>query len=162
MINFGREKDVKEATRREELSKRETSSMNQEDNTKATEQRQKMQRLLKDTMKKVALEKTSGEEGGQQKEEMRISKKKKAEKKRKRNDKEKNGKKEANKTNKPAIDNKKKARPQQGKQVIPMATYVYGCSHKGLLELKKQLFKNLHERGRVDMEGTKEERWTQQ
>ncbi len=64
MRQLRREKEVKEAARREELSKKGTGSMNQEDSTKATEQRQKLQKMLKETLKKVALKKATEERGG--------------------------------------------------------------------------------------------------
>ena len=41
--------------------------MNQEDSTKATEQRQKLQKMLKETLKKVALKKATEEKGGSRK-----------------------------------------------------------------------------------------------
>jgi hypothetical protein len=129
-----KEKEVKETARTEELSKRGTGEMNQEDTAKATEEKKKMQSLLKDTMKKKLLEKTSEEKAGQQQEQVKIGKIKKKGKKRKPNNKEKNKEKEA-KTNKATTGNKRKTRPQ-GEQVIPAATDAHGCSHKGLLELK--------------------------
>ena len=134
MRQLRREKEVKEAARKEELSKNGTDSMNQEDSTKATEQRQKLQKMLKETLKKVALKKATEEKGGQQKEQMKITKKKKAGKKRKPNNKEKNIEKES-KTKKAATGIKKKTRPQ-GARVIPEATDGHGCDHKGLLDLK--------------------------
>ncbi len=130
MRKLRREKEVKEAARREELSKRGTDSMNQEDSTKATEQRQKLQKMLKETLKKVALKNASEDGGGQQREQMKITKKKKAGKKRKLSDKEKNNEKES-KTKKAATGIKKKTKPQ-GARVIPEATDGHGCRHKGL------------------------------
>jgi hypothetical protein len=85
-------------------------------------------------MKNKLLEKTSGEKGGQQQEQVKIGKEKEKGKKRKPNVKEKKNEKES-KTNKAATDNKRKARPQ-GKQVIPAARDAHSCSHKGWLELE--------------------------
>jgi hypothetical protein len=59
-----RKKGERSGKRGEELSKKGTDSMNQEDSTKATEQRQKLQKMLKETLKKVALKKATKEKGG--------------------------------------------------------------------------------------------------
>jgi hypothetical protein len=128
----------------------------QEDNAKATKKRKKIQSLLKNIMTKVAQKKTSGDKGGQQKEQMKISIKKKR--------------REINKNPMIRMRRMKRRRLKQTKlqqitrrqghrkkQVILDATDAHGCSHKDLLELKiaKQLSsKKLHERRRVAMECT--------
>ena len=95
MTRLRRDKEMKEAARRKELSKRGPGHMNQEETAKATEENKRMQSLLKDTMKKKALEKALGDKGRQQNKQPQISKKKKAGKKRKANKKERNNEKEA-------------------------------------------------------------------
>jgi hypothetical protein len=73
MTKLRREKEMKESARKKELSKTGPGHMNQDETAKATEQTKRMQSLLKDTMKKKALEKASGEKGRQQKEQPQIN-----------------------------------------------------------------------------------------
>jgi hypothetical protein len=133
MRQLRREKEVKEAARREELSKKGTDSMNQEDSTKATELRQKRQKMLKEMLKKVALKKATEEKGAQQRAN-EDHKKEEGGEEEKPIDKEKNNEKES-RTKKAATGIKNKTRPQ-GARVTPEATDGHGCDHKGLLDLK--------------------------
>ncbi len=110
MTKLRRDKEVKVSARRKEVSKRGPGHMNQEETAKAPEEDKRMQSLLKDMMKKKALEKASGDKGGQQKEQPQICKKTKAGKKREQNKKEKNNEKES-KTKKAATGIKKNSRP---------------------------------------------------
>ena len=54
------EKDRKEVARKEELAKKTSQSMSQKESAKDVEERKKLEKVLKDTMKKVGLEKSKG------------------------------------------------------------------------------------------------------
>ena len=110
-----KEKDRKEVARKDELAKKTSQSMSQEESVKEVEERKKLEKLLKDTMKKVGLEKSQGEdEEGKSMETMKIGKKKQNGKKRKPNCKERSCEKEARPGK--ATREATKARPQGGEQ----------------------------------------------
>ena len=88
--------------------------MSQEESAKEVEERKKLQKLLKGTMKKVGLEKSKGEEEGKSMEMMKIGKKKKNGKKTKPNRKERSCEKKARPGK--ATTEANKARPQGGEQ----------------------------------------------
>jgi glucan-binding YG repeat protein len=128
-------KEKKENTRKAELTTKVTNGMNQEETAKATDDRKKLQAVLKDTMKKVALRKTAGEgTEGQGKEPVKIGKKiERADKKRKARNADESE--EREERPRKATRGKRQATPQ-GERIIPKATDAYGCKHKGLLDLK--------------------------
>jgi hypothetical protein len=79
MTKLRKDKVVKEAARTKELSKRGPGGMNQEETAKATEENKRMQTLLKDAIKKKALEKASGERDGSKKKKRRSVRKRRRE-----------------------------------------------------------------------------------